>query len=116
MAEDLIKCELCGRPANAKPVIQYWRADDGSTICDHCHERVAKKGSIEDRESEQEIPSPEPAYAGTRFDYKVAAFTDEEDLKALGRKGWELVGVVAQSGGLLGKGGPEIKLFFKRKL
>ena len=116
MAEDLIKCELCGRPASAKPVIQYWKADDSSVICDHCHERVVKKTGGEAKELVEEFSAPEPTYAGTRFDYKVAAFTDEEDLKAFGRKGWDLVGAVAQPGSLLGKGGPEIKLFLKRKL
>ncbi len=114
MASDMIKCELCGRPANAKPVIQYWKADDGSVICDHCHERVAKKTGVEAKEVVQE--APESAYAGDKFDYRVVAYTDEADLKALGRKGWELVSVVAQSAGLLNTGAPEVKLFLKRKL
>ncbi len=113
MSQDIIKCELCGRPATAQPKIQYWRADDDSIICDHCHERVAKKVGIEARESVQEA-APEAPYAGEKFDYKVVAYTDEDDLKLLGRKGWELVSAVAMAGGLLKTGAPEIKLFLKR--
>jgi len=112
MSEDIIKCELCGRPATAQPKIQYWRADDNSIICDHCHERVVKKTGGEAREVVQE--ASEVPYVGEKFDYKVAAYTDEDDLKLLGRKGWELVSAVPIAGGLLKTGAPEIKLFLKR--
>src|SRR3989338_5515793 len=116
MAPDIIKCGWCGRPASDLPKIQYWRADDNSIICDHCHERVAKQIGNEGKEVIQEAEAPEAPYTGDKFDYKVAAFSSEEDLKALGRRGWKLVSAVAQPGSLLGKGGPEIKLFLRKKL